>query len=49
MAKKTERRHAVTVQVGIKSLTKAGTSIDLNIYAAKREISILAFGRGSIA
>jgi hypothetical protein len=48
MAKRTKRRHHVRASVQVGSLTKAGTSIDLEVFAANEKIGTLVIGRGSI-
>ena len=48
MAKKrSKRRHEVSATVSIDSLTKAGSSIELEIYSDKTKIGTLVIGRGS--
>jgi hypothetical protein len=46
--KKTIRTHQVKAGIKNLDLTKAGTSIELNVYAAKDKIGTVEIGRGSL-
>lgn len=49
MAKKRVRiKHQVTANVRILDLTKAGSSMDFDIYADREKIGHIVLGRGSI-
>jgi hypothetical protein len=48
MAKKSRRKHTVKAAVHNIDLTKAGTSISLEVYASKEKIGTVEIGRGSI-
>lgn len=49
MAKKrTQRRHAVKANIQIHELTKAGTSIEFDIFAEGEKIGQIVIGRGSL-
>ena len=42
------RKHEVSANLSVLSLTKAGTSLDLEIYASGERIGTLQIGRGSL-
>jgi hypothetical protein len=46
--KRVRRRHTVRAAVDNIDLTKAGTSIKLEVYAAKEKIGTVELGRGTI-
>ena len=46
--KKTVKRHSVRAELRVKELTKAGTSLNLEIYASKEKIGTLIIGSGSL-
>ncbi len=48
MATRVRRRHKVKASVYVDSLTKAGTSIELEVFAEQAKIGTLVVGRGSI-
>ena len=49
MAKrKLERKHAVRAMLKVHELTKAGTSLHLEIYARSEKVGDLEIGRGSL-
>ncbi|HVF51890.1 MAG TPA: hypothetical protein VNA19_17530 [Pyrinomonadaceae bacterium] len=49
MKKKTAvKKHTVSAHVQILDLTKAGSSIDFEIYANKEKIGTIVIGRGSL-
>ncbi len=49
MAEKGSRRkHTVKASVQIHDLTKAGTSIELDVYADEKQIGTVVIGRGSL-
>jgi hypothetical protein len=49
MAKKhAAKKHSVKAQLQVMELSKAGTSLELEIYAAKQKIGTLSIGRGSL-
>ena len=45
---KTVRKHRVTAHVQILDLTKAGSSMELDIYAQDEKIGTIIIGRGSL-
>lgn len=45
---KKERKHLVKANLKVAELTKAGSSLDLEIYADKEKIGTIILGRGSI-
>jgi hypothetical protein len=51
MAKKRKpaRKHIVRANLSVLELTKAGTSLDLEIFAAGEKIGTLQIGRGSLS
>ena len=49
MAKKrVVRKHAVRASIQVQELTKAGTSIEFEIYASGEKIGTVVIGRGSL-
>ncbi len=46
--KKPVRKHRVTAQVQILDLTKAGSSMEFEIYANEEKIGTIVIGRGSL-
>ena len=46
--KKTVKVHRVRAELRIPQLSKAGTSLDLAIYAGEQKIGTLIMGRGSL-
>ena len=49
MARKRSRRtHSVAAKLRVHELSKAGTSLDLEIYKRERKIGTLIVGRGSL-
>jgi hypothetical protein len=46
--KRTVRKHTVRANVQITDLTKAGSSIDFEIYAEGEKIGTIILGRGSL-
>ena len=42
------RKHRVTAQVQILDLTKAGSSMEFEIYASEEKIGTIVIGRGSL-
>lgn len=46
--KRKPRKHSVRASVQIHQLSKAGTSIDFQIYADEEKIGTMIIGRGSI-
>jgi hypothetical protein len=46
--KKAIRKHTVTAHVQILDLTKAGSSMELDIYANEEKIGTIVIGRGSL-
>ena len=46
--KKTELKHTVRANLNVVELTKAGTSLDLEIFANRQKIGTVVIGRGSI-
>jgi hypothetical protein len=47
-ARKRERKHAVRAALTVHELTKAGTSLHLEIYARSEKVGDLEIGRGSL-
>jgi hypothetical protein len=47
-AKKAVRKHTGKARIQIMELSKAGTSIDLEIFAMGRKVGTLEIGRGSL-
>jgi len=47
--RKTPRKHVVRATLNVMELSKAGTSLDLEIYAAGEKIGTLQIGRGSLS
>ena len=47
-AKAPRRKHAVYANLNVPELTKAGSSLDLNIYADGEKIGELELGRGGV-
>ena len=46
--KRSIKKHSVRAHLSVKELTKAGSSLDLEIYANKEKIGTLILGRGSL-
>jgi hypothetical protein len=46
--KKLVERHSVRANLHVKELTKAGSSLDLEIYANREKIGTLILGSGSL-
>jgi hypothetical protein len=46
--KKPLKRHSVRAELSVKELTKAGSSLHLEIYASKEKIGTLIIGSGSL-
>jgi hypothetical protein len=46
--KRTKRKHTVIAHLQSVELFKAGSSIDLDIYASRQKIGTLMIGRGSL-
>jgi hypothetical protein len=46
--RKPVRKHRVTAQVQILDLTKAGSSMEFEIYASEEKIGTIVIGRGSL-
>ena len=46
--KRTKRTHSVSANLRVHQLSKAGTSLDLEIYERERKIGTLIVGRGSL-
>jgi hypothetical protein len=46
--KRAKRKHSVVAHLQSIELFKAGSSIDLDIYASKQKIGTLMIGRGSL-
>ena len=46
--KKTVKKHTVSAQIQVLDLTKAGSSIEFEIFANKEKIGRIVFGRGSL-
>ena len=46
--RKTRRKHTVTARVQILDLTKAGSSMEFEIYANEERIGTIVIGRGSL-
>lgn len=46
--KKPRKKHSVKANFHVKELSKAGTSLDLEIYADKEKIGHLILGSGSL-
>jgi hypothetical protein len=46
--KRTARRHEVKAALQVHGLTKAGTSLNLRIYADRKKIGEMEIGRGSL-
>ena len=42
------RKHAVRASIQVQELSKAGTSIEFEIYASNEKIGTLVIGRGSL-
>lgn len=47
-AKRIVRKHSVSASVQIHELTKAGTSIDFEIFSGAEKIGTIVIGRGSL-
>jgi hypothetical protein len=48
MRRKRHRQHSVKAHLQVIELARAGSSLDLEIYAAKQKIGTLIIGRGSL-
>jgi hypothetical protein len=46
--KKLVKKHSVRADLSVKELTKAGSSLHLEIYASKEKIGTLIIGSGSL-
>ena len=46
--KKPVKKHSVRADLSVKELTKAGSSLHLEIYASKEKIGTLIIGSGSL-
>lgn len=46
--KKSRKKHSVKANLHVKELSKAGSSLDLEIYADSEKIGHLIMGRGSL-
>lgn len=46
--KRARRKHSVKASFRVMELSKAGSSIELEIYASKEKIGTLRIGRGSL-
>ena len=46
--KRVRKKHSVKAQLQVMELSKAGTSLELESYAAKQKIGTLTLGRGSL-
>jgi hypothetical protein len=46
--KKSRKKHSVKANLHVKELTKAGSSLDLEIYADEEKIGTLILGSGSL-
>ena len=46
--KRTDRKHTVTARIQILDLTKAGSSMELDVYADQEKIGTVTLGRGSL-
>jgi hypothetical protein len=46
--KRTRKKHTAKASIQVLSLSKAGTSIDLEIYRDKEKLGTLVIGRGSL-
>ena len=46
--KRTPKKHSVKAYLQVTELAKAGSSLELNIYASKEKIGTLVIGRGSL-
>lgn len=46
--KRRTRKHEVKAQLSVLELTKAGTSLSLEIFASREKIGTLEIGRGSL-
>jgi hypothetical protein len=47
-SKRTTRKHQVRATLNVVELTKAGTSLELQIFADREKIGSLSIGRGSL-
>lgn len=47
-AKKTTRKHTANARLQILGLSKAGTSIELDIFVEKEKLGTFVIGRGSV-
>ena len=45
---RSKRKHAVNVHLNVFGITKAGTSLDLEIYSEGEKLGQLTIGRGSV-
>jgi hypothetical protein len=46
--KRTVRKHSVRASIQVQELSKAGTSIEFEIYASGEKIGTIVIGRGSL-
>ena len=46
--KRTARKHSVRANIQVQELSKAGTSIEFEIYASGEKIGTIVIGRGSL-
>lgn len=46
--KKPRKKHSVEAELKVQSLSKAGTSLDLKVYADQEKIGEIILGRGSL-
>jgi hypothetical protein len=46
--KRLKRKHSVKAHLQVMELAKAGSSLDLEIYASKEKLGTLIIGRGSL-
>ena len=47
--KKVSKKHSVTANMHVVELTRAGTSLDLEIYSENEKIGTLIIGQGSLS
>lgn len=48
MVRKRRRKHTANARVQVLGLSKAGTSIDVDLFADKEKLGTLVVGRGSL-
>ena len=46
--KRAQKKHSVKAQLQVMELSKAGTSLELELYADQQKIGTLSIGRGSL-